>query len=192
MSKKRRTRRRTTAVVTRKRKSVRRRKSGLSGGITAGFKPALFNAAKGLLGGMAYGFIINIIDKDQKLLKNRPYIGLALSVLASTVMKQPAIGAGIAGATAQALGQSFGFLADENTIEFVPPDTLLNDNIVYDQNGFAYQELSDGTFALMDDQRAISSNPALRGGGGGAFALQDQANGNFTKVYPGYLNPGFY
>lgn len=166
-SKRRSVRRRTSTPVRRS----RRRGGMLSGGMS-GIKPAVINTGKGLLGGILYSFIAKMVDKDNTKPDTRLMAGIAASIAISAFLKQPAIGAGLAGSFGSSLAAKFGLLQDEGEEMQYVPDTLLSNqalNQYLDLGGRNSMNLSDGNDTY--------------------FQLSD---GSFAKVYPGYNNPGFY
>lgn len=175
-----------------KRVSVRRRRrSGLA---AAGLKGAGINALKGLAGGLLFGVIAKLADKDGNKPNNRIIAGLAASVAAAMFIKQPFIAAGIAGATAATVATKIPGLNDGQEVEFISPDSLMNDNspdLVYGDDGTAYFPLQDGNFFPLNDYQASTYNRAKLTNANVA-AIGRQSPGSFQSVFPGYLNPGFF
>lgn len=169
----------------------RRRRSGLA---AAGFKGAGMNALKGLAGGLLFGVIAKLADKDGNKPNNRIIAGLAASVVTAMFIKQPFIAAGIAGATAATVAQKIPGLNDGQEVEFISPESLMNDNrpdLVYGDDGQAYFPLQDGNFFPLNDYQASTYNRAKLTNANIA-AIGRPSPGSFQQVFPGYLNPGFF
>lgn len=189
------THRRRSAV----KKVTRRRSRRLGAGMnTANLKGAGMNAIKGLAGGLIFGFIAKLADKDGSKPNNRIVAGLITSAAAGMFLKQPAIAAGIAGATAALVATKIPGLNDGSyDVEFIPPNTLMDaqPDLVYDENGQAFFPLNDGSVFPLNDYQASAYNSAKQAAPARLINANVNAigrpSGNFQQIYPGYLNPGF-
>jgi len=149
-------------------KPARRRRSMSSNGMAGGLKGAAINTAKGAVGGILYSVIAKMVDKDGSKVNNRIIAGAVLAFGSSMFLKQPAIGAGVAGAFGLTLAQKLGFLNDGEDYSYVP-ESLLSER----------QPLVNASVPNMDYYGLQEPNMNLY-------------DGNFDRIYPGYLNPGFY
>jgi hypothetical protein len=150
---KRRTKRRhTTAMATHHRKPIhhrrRRRKKGFLHDSTTGLMHKVKQSSAGALGGVAYTAI--------EMLPFKPWMKIASgfigSILASSFLNSPNVGAGLAGATAYNASKVLfpSLLHDMENVHYVDPNTLCDSGYV-DSQGNAIVQDHDGVMYQLND-----------------------------------------
>jgi len=170
MAKKRRIRRKRTLSA----KGGRRRRSSRKGILSEMFTPATAMASgkavlSGVVGGMASRVVGKIIPGENKL--TSALVNLGASFLASSVLKMPNLGAGIAGAYgAQIFDQLAGGMSEDNEeTDYASVNGLDKYPDALDENGNPLFLSEDGNFYYLEEMELAES-------------FQD------TNMYPRYIN----
>jgi hypothetical protein len=170
-----------------KRRTTRRKtKSGLS----EAFSPAQATASAktmlgGAMGGFGYGIIKPSIDNatENKLAQNG--IVLALSFVASAVLKMDSVSSGIAGAWGHDMSKTFTGLNDMNDHDYADSDSLDEDDEFMDEDGNPMYLADDGEFYYMDEMNEDDSD-SLDEMNDSPVYLAD------ASLYPEYVNVSNY